>query len=163
MNIKIKIENLASGLSFGQIADAVDRSLSKAPFPLDPRSVGRPKKGEFVEETETLTLRLPKGMVDKISEAAHRFGMSRNRFLKIGAMRMIEDPVRQPIERLDVACLGVGKASHGHPSDPIGAFRVLVLPRDIIPCTRRKHFDVVPLGESLGHQPAVVFRSPQDL
>ena len=83
--------------AFANQAEAMEASLASVPFPFPfpgaNRTVGRPKRGEEVEGTETLSLRLPKSMIEEANRVAHRLGVSRNRFFKIGLIRMIEDPI----------------------------------------------------------------------
>ena len=75
----------------------------------------------------------------------------------------MEDPVRVLVERLDVARARVGEAPHRHAAQPVGAFGVLVLPGDVVARAGRQHVDLVPLGQPLGDQPAVVLGAAEDL
>ena len=85
------------------------------------------------------------------------------RQLVVGRVGIVEDPVRVPVERLDVAGFGRGKAADVDAADPVHALGVLVLPGDVVPGTRRQHVDVVAVREAFGHQPAVVLGAAEDL
>ena len=55
------------------------------------------------------------------------------------------------------------EASNQHAPDAIGSFRVLVLPRTVIACTRRQDVHVVALADMLGDQPARVLDTRADI
>ena len=63
------------------------------------------------------------------------------------------------LNAVDVARARVGEPAHGDAADPVGAFRVLVLPGDVVARARRQHLDLVPLGEALGDQAGSDIRS----
>ena len=83
--------------------------------------------------------------------------------LFLAAVGVMEDPVRVLVERLEVARLRVGETPHGDAADAIGALGVLVFPRRVLARARREHVHLMPLGEVLGDQAAVVLGSAEDL
>ena len=83
--------------------------------------------------------------------------------LVVARVRAREDPLGVAIEGVDVAGTGVGEASDRHATDAIGAFGILVLPRDVVRRARRQHFDLMLRREPLGNQPAVVLGAAKNL
>ena len=58
---------------------------------------------------------------------------------------------------------GVANRRTVTPRSAVGAFRVLVLPGDVVARARRQHVHLVVIGQPLGDQPAVVLGSAEDL
>jgi hypothetical protein len=71
-------------------------------------------------------------------------------------MVVVKDPVRVLVERRDVPCPVVRETPNGDPADPVLTFRVLVLPGDVIAGTGGQHLHLMPAGEPLRDQPAVI-------
>ena len=78
-------------------------------------------------------------------------------------VRVVEDPVREAVELLDVAGLAGGEAPHRDAADAVDALGVLVLPGDVVAGAGGQHFDLVPRREALGDQAAVVLRAAEDV
>ena len=78
------------------------------------------------------------------------------------AVRVVVDPLGVRVERVDVARARVREAPHGDAADAVGAFRVLVLPRDVVARAGRQHLDVVLRGEALGDEAAEMLGSAED-
>jgi hypothetical protein len=83
--------------------------------------------------------------------------------LVVAAVRVVIDPVRVLVERVEVARRGVGEPADGHAADPVGPLGVLVLPRLVVARARREDLDLVLCGEALGHEPAQVLGSAENL
>ena len=60
-------------------------------------------------------------------------------------------------------CLRAREAPHRDAADPVRAFRILVLPGDVVLSAGGQDLDLVPGREALGDQPAVVLGSAEDL
>ena len=79
------------------------------------------------------------------------------------AVRVVEDPVRVPVELLEVALPVRREPAHRDAAHPIEAFRVLVLPGDVVARARRQHLDVVARRETFGDEPAVVLGAAENV
>ena len=78
-------------------------------------------------------------------------------------MRILEDPVGVLVESFDLTSAISGEPTDRHPSDAIGSRLILVSPRNVIASAGRKHLDVMARRELLGNEPAVIFRTAQNL
>ena len=76
---------------------------------------------------------------------------------------VVEDPVRELVEVLDVPGPGVGESADRHPADAVGALRIFVLPGDVIARAGGQHLHLVLRRHPFGDQPAVVFGAAEDL
>ena len=77
-------------------------------------------------------------------------------------MRVVEDPVRVAVERLDVACSRVREAPDRHAAHAVGAFLVLVLPGDVVARAGRQDIDIVLGSEAFGDEPAQLLGPAED-
>ena len=78
-------------------------------------------------------------------------------------MRVVEDPLGVAVEGIDIARARVRKAPHGDAVDLLGAFRILVRPRDVFASAGGQHLHVVLAGHPLGDQTAVIFGPAENL
>ena len=78
-------------------------------------------------------------------------------------MVVVEYPVGVFIERLQVPRAVVRETSYGHSADPVFALPVLVFPGDVVARAGGQHIHLMPAGEPLGDQPAVILGAAEYL
>lgn len=75
-----------------EISEHSERVLRAMPLPALP---GRPRKGGEVEETEAITVRVPRGNLRFAEHQAGEMGVSRNRWINIAISRQLQDPITE--------------------------------------------------------------------
>lgn len=60
-----------------------------------PASPGRPRRGQEVDETEAITIRVPKSNLQLLMVQANEMHMSRNRLINISISRQLQDPIEE--------------------------------------------------------------------
>jgi hypothetical protein len=83
--------------------------------------------------------------------------------LVVARVRRGEDPLGIAVEGVDVALAGAREAADRDAADPVRPFGILVLPGDVVRRASRQDLHLVPGGEPLGDEPAVVLGSPKYL
>ena len=78
-------------------------------------------------------------------------------------MAVLEHPIGVFVELRKIARLRAREPAHRHPADTVGALGVFVLPGGVIARARGQDIDLMPLGQPLGDEPAVVFRTTENL
>jgi hypothetical protein len=83
--------------------------------------------------------------------------------LVVAGVGVVEDPIRQAVERVDVAGPRGRESPHGDPAHAVGPLGILVLPGDVVARAGGQHLHLVTLREPLCDQTAAVLGSAEDL
>ena len=107
------------------------------------------------ENDRVVRVRVRPKVIDQ--RGAPRALLLQPRQLIIARMRVVEDPLGVLVEGIDIAGARVRKAPHCDAVDLLGAFRIIVRPRDVFASAGGQHLHVVLAGHPLGDQTAVIF------